>query len=142
MESATSRPTLPKYKPERSGTHASTMLDKDPLPNITSKKGFAKNAITIETTGMGITDLRLPTYVDPTSQTTTTFQSANAVLVETTKEFHTANDELPSGKPCASSTRRREILPQATSNDSIKSTRGSVSFTLHQQRKLQFPQNN
>ena len=69
--------------------------------------------------------MRLPTYVDVFIPDHYKFQSANAVLGETTEEFQTANDKLPPGKPCASSTRRKETLPQAASDDSIKSTRGS-----------------
>ena len=92
MEAAIPRPTLLKNKPQSSGIHASTTLDKNPLPSTACKKGSANDPITIETTSMGITDLRHPTYVDPTSQTNTTFQSANEVLGETTDEFQTAND--------------------------------------------------
>ena len=105
------------------------------------QNGSANDHITIETISMGITDLRLPTYTIPTSHMTTTFQIANTAFGETTEEFHTANDELPPGNPFPSSTRRKEVLTHGTSDESIKSTRGS-SLPLPQSRKYPFPQNN
>ena len=74
---------------------------------------------------MGITDLRLPTHANPTSQMTTTFQSAITALEELTGDFHTANYELPPGNPCSSGTRRKEVLTNGTSDESIKFTCGS-----------------
>ena len=125
MNALKSKPMLPKYKPQPSGTQISTMQNTDPSPSAACKKGSAIDPITIETTSMGITDLWFPTHTNPTSQMTTTFQYANTALRETTEEFHTANDELPPGNPCASSTRRNEALNHGTSDESIKSTRGS-----------------
>ena len=49
---------------------------------------------------------------------TTTFQSARATSGELTDEYHTANDEWPP----SSSTRRKEVIANGTTNDTIKST--------------------
>ena len=91
----------------------------------TFQGNFHTSSVYGESTSMGITDLLLPTYTNPTSQMTTTFQTAKPTLGEMTEEFHTANEQLPSGNPCASSSRRKEVLTHGTSNESIKSTRGS-----------------
>ena len=73
---------------------------------------------------------------------TTTFQSANAALGETTEDFHTANDELPPGNLCASSTRRKEVLTHGVSDESIKYTRGSSLVAPAPAEEVSIPQNN
>ena len=98
-----------------------------------SKREPVSEVITIETSSRGITGLREPTYTvnqgEPTSteiptRTVDTFQTANATLGETAAEYHTADNELPPGNPCASSTRRREATIAENADDSINSTRG------------------
>ena len=74
---------------------------------------------------MGISDLREPTRTNVLTEVTSTFQTANATLGESAAEFQTANDELPPGNPCASSTRRREVTLPENTDDSVNSTRGS-----------------
>ena len=100
------------------------MINTNPSPAAFCKKGSANDPVTIETSSMGITDLRTLLSTNPTAQMSTTFQSANATLAELTEEFHTANDGLPPVNPCASSTRRKEVLTNGTSDEPIKSTRG------------------
>ena len=110
LDEIMSKPMLPKHKHQWSGIQMSTTLNTDPTPRAACKKCSANDPITIETTSMGITDLRMPTCTNPTSQMITTFQSANATSGEMTEDFHTANDKLPPGNPCASSTRRKKYL--------------------------------
>ena len=99
-----------------SGIYTFVMTRADPTPSATCKKHSANDPINIETLSMGITGLKIPLCTNPTSQMTTTFQSANATLGELTEEFHTANDELPPGNPCASSTGRREVTNEPLMN--------------------------
>ena len=101
----------------------------------------ANDPITIETSSMGITDLREPLCTDATTQMTATFQSANATLGELTEKFHTANDEFPPSNPCASSTRRKEVLTVDASDESIKFTKGS-SLLLLQTKKYPYHRKN
>ena len=105
------------------------------LPRAGPSKGEpVSEVITIETSSRGITDLREPTYTvnqgEPTSTeiptvTVDTFQTANATLGETTAEYHTADNGLPLGNPCASSTRRKEATIPEHADDSVNSTGGS-----------------
>ena len=99
-----------------------------------SKREPVSEIITIETSSKGITGLREPTYTVNQGESTSTeiptgtvdtFQTANATLGETAAEYHTADNELPPGNPCASSTRRREATILESADDSINSTRGS-----------------
>ena len=125
-DASTSKLLPPKHKQTvSSGIHTSAMMNTNPFPSATCKMVSAKDLITFETSSMGITDLRAPLCTNPTSQMTTTFQSANATLGELAEEFHTANDELPTGNPCASNTRQKKLSSTGTSNEYNKSTRGS-----------------
>ena len=67
----------------------------NPSTTISCKKGSPNDPITIDTSSMGITDLRAPLCTDTKTQMTTTFQSPNATLGELTEEFHVANDGQP-----------------------------------------------
>ena len=75
-----------------------------------SKREPISETITFETSSMGITALREPTHTvnqrEPTNtgRPTGTVDTANATLGETATEYHTADNELPPGNPCASST--------------------------------------
>ena len=82
-------------------------------------------AITIETSSMAITGLREPIRTNELTNITSTFQTANATLGESNTELQTADTGLPPGNPCASSTRRREVIISENTDDSINSTRGS-----------------
>ena len=82
-----------------------------------SKREPVSEVISIETTSRGITGLRELTYTVNQGEATSTeiptgtvhtFQTAKATLGETAAEYHTADNELPPGNPCASSTRRKE----------------------------------
>ena len=97
------------------------------IPPITKshEKEPTYEAITLETSSMGITGLREPTCINELTNTTSTFQTANATLGESNAEFQTADTGLPPGNPCASSTRRREVIISENTDDSINSTRGS-----------------
>ena len=97
------------------------------IPPITKshEKEPTYEAITLETSSMGITGLREPTCINELANTTSTFQTANATLGESNAEFQTADTGLPPGNPCASSTRRREVIISENTDDSINSTRGS-----------------
>ena len=97
------------------------------IPPITKshEKEQTCEAITIETSSMGITGLREPTCTNELTNITSTFQTANATLGESSAEFQTADTGLPPGNPCASSTRRREVIISENPDDSINSTRGS-----------------
>ena len=97
------------------------------FPPITKshEKEPTYEAITLETSSMGITGLREPTCINELTNTTSTFQTANATLEESNAEFKTADTGLPPGNPCASSTRRREVIISENTDDSINSTRGS-----------------
>ena len=111
MDTSTSKPLPPKQKQSSSsGIRTSAMIHTKPCPNALCKKDTANDPITIKTSSMGITDLRIPLCTNPTSQLTTTIQSANATLGELADEVHTVNDELPPCNPFASSTRRKEVL--------------------------------
>ena len=96
-----------------------------PPTTKTHKKEPTCEVITIDTSSMGITGLREPTRTNVLTEVTSTFQTANATLGESAAEFQTANDELPPGNPCASSTRRREVTLPENTDDSVNSTRGS-----------------
>ena len=89
------------------------------------KKEPTCEVITIDTSSMGITGLREPTRTNELTEVTSTFQTANATLGESAAEFQTADDGLPPGNPCASSTRRREVTIPENTDDSVNSTRGS-----------------
>ena len=78
-------------------------------PPVSFKKDSANYPIFIETSSIGITGLREPPCTNASTQMSITFQSAIATLGELTEDFHTANDALPLGNPCASSTRRKEV---------------------------------
>ena len=82
-------------------------------------------AITINTSSMGITGLREPTRTNELAEVTSTFQTANATLGESTAEFQTADNGLLPGNPRASSTRRKEVIVPENTDDSVNSTRGS-----------------
>ena len=82
-------------------------------------------AITINTSSMGITGLQEPTRTNERTEVTSTFQTANATLGESTAEFQTADNGLPPGNPGASSTRRKEVVVPENTDDSVNSTRGS-----------------
>ena len=89
------------------------------------KKEPTCEVITIDTSSMGITGLREPTRTNEPTEVTSTFQTANATLGESNAEFQTADTGLPPGNPCASSTRRREVIISENTDYSINSTRGS-----------------
>ena len=89
------------------------------------KKEPTCEVITIDTSSMGITGLREPTRTNELTEVTSTFQTANATLGESAAEFQTADDGLPPGNPCASSTRRREVTIPENTDNSVNSTRGS-----------------
>ena len=89
------------------------------------KKEPTCEVITIDTSSKGITGLREPTRTNELTEVTSTFQTANATLGESAAEFQTADDGLPPGNPCASSTRRREVTIPENTDDSVNSTRGS-----------------
>ena len=89
------------------------------------KKEPTCEVITIDTSSMGITGLRESTRTNELTEVASTFQTANATLGESAAEFQTADDGLPSGNPCASSTRRREVTIPEHIDDSVNSTRGS-----------------
>ena len=97
------------------------------IPPITKshEKEPTYEAITLETSSMGITGLREPMCINELTNTTSTFQTANATLGESNAEFQTADTGLPPGNPCASSTRRREVIISENTDDSNNSTRGS-----------------
>ena len=89
------------------------------------KKEPTCEVITIDTSSKGIAGLREPTRTNELTEVTSTFQTANATLGESAAEFQTADDGLPPGNPCASSTRRREVTIPENTDDSVNSTRGS-----------------
>ena len=89
------------------------------------KKEPTCKVITIDTSSMGITGLREPTRTNEPTEVTSTFQTANATLGESNAELQNADTGLPPGNPCASSTRRREVIISENTDDSIISTRGS-----------------
>ena len=96
-----------------------------PPTTVSLKKDPTCEVITIDTSSMGISGLREPTRTNELTEVTSAFQSANATLGESTAEFQTADNGLPPGNPCASSTRRREVIIPENTDDSINSTRGS-----------------
>ena len=127
---SSSKQPPPKYAPMHqhlvSNTDAtSTSTKLIPQATISRKKEPMCEMITIDTPSMGITGLREPTCTKEFTEVKSTFQTANATLEETSAEFQTADDGLPPGNTCASSTRRKEVTIPENTDDSINSTRGS-----------------
>ena len=127
---SSSKQPLPKYAllhqhlvSNADATSTSTKLV--PQTTVSRKKEPTCEMITIDTSSMGITGIREPTCTKEFTEVKSTFQTANATLGETTAEFQTADDGLPPGNPCASSTRRREVTIPENTNDSVNSTQGS-----------------
>ena len=96
-----------------------------PSTAATYRKEPTSVVITIDTSSMGIMGLREPTRTSGLTDATSTFQTANATLGDTITEFHTADNALPPGNPCASSTRLRENTTPENADESVNSTRGS-----------------
>ena len=90
-------------------------------------KGTKVHTITIEFSGIGPSGLvQKDAFCTPDEiGMSTTLISAKATLGETTSDFRTADDVLPSGNPCASSTKRKEAVVLDATDEPIKSTRGS-----------------
>ena len=96
---------VPLHQPLVSSAEATSTCPKlIPQAAASRKKEPTCEVITIDTSSMGITGLREPTCTNELTEVTSTFQTANATLGETTAEFQTADDGLPPGNPCASST--------------------------------------
>ena len=123
--------TLPPHSPNAEAVSTSKTIS---LAALLHTKERISDMMTFETSSMGITVLRAPTCTtgprDRTctsrlTEVTSTFQTANATLEEKTAEFLTADDGLPPGNPCASTTRLKEATIPENSDDSINSTRDS-----------------
>ena len=74
-----------------------------------------------ESSSMGISDSRNPTFADATTETKTTLTSANATMGETSSNVQTADEGLPTGTLYASSTRRKVMFVVETAYDWVKS---------------------
>ena len=96
-------------------------MTKKNQPATVCSENTTSYPVTIGNSSIKITGLRELFCPDATTQITTT----TATLGETTAECQTANDELPQGNPCVSSTRRKEMFTVEASDESVKSTRGS-----------------
>ena len=88
-------------------------------PAVSSEKNRKKHRTVLKTgvdpmstesSSMGISDSRNPTFVDATTETKTTLTSANAKMSETSSNIQTADEGLPTGTLYASSTRRKVMF--------------------------------
>ena len=117
---------LPK-PPSAPGIHVLPITKMDTL-STSYTRDTGVDPISMETSSIGITDvrnLRNPTRIDATTGTTKTSLSARATIGETKSAFQTADECLPTGILCASSTLKKKVTAMDTTNDSTKSTRGS-----------------
>ena len=102
-------------------------------PDIPSTSNTRDVGIDPMSQGTSLTEATRPSSLPSPGATTTngevtTYFSAKAYPDGTPSGFQTAEGTVPTGRPCASSTQKQEILTidsTNTTHDSMKSTRGS-----------------